>query len=215
MMLLATLLADEYWLLAHDEASGQLRLSARITGVGLAGALLGELALLGQVDISASGAFVIIDKRTPDDPLQHALLDQIRREQPRPVRDWLTYVGQDASDRVADRLAHTGLVTRRESRLPWRGERWVPADVNTAGAPGALLVSALMRDAPLTTRAALLGGLCLVTGLERTALWEVRASFPDQITRLREAVDALPAPLPALIGETSALIGRAVASHRA
>lgn len=214
-MLLATLLADEYWLLAHDETSGQPRLSERITGLGLAGALLGELALLGKIDIGADEALLVDDRRTPDDPLQHALLDQIRRENPLPVRDWLVYVGQDAADRVADRLAHAGLVTRYDSRLPWRGQRWVPADVNTAGAPGALLVSALMRDTELTTRAALLGGLCLATGLDRTALWEVRASFPGQITRLRSALDALPEPLPALLSHTGAAVGHIVASHRA
>lgn len=214
-MLLSTLLADEYWLLAHDEATGHPRLSERIAGLGLAGALLSELALLGKIDIGAGGALTVIDQRTPDNPLQHTVLDQIRRERPRSVREWLIYFSHDASNRVADRLAHAGLVTRYESRLPWRGQRWVPADVNTGGAPGALLVSALMRGSQLTTRGALLGGLCLVTGLERTALWEVRTAFPGQIARLRDCVDALPAPLPALVGHTGAVVGHTVASHRA
>ncbi|HTX83306.1 MAG TPA: GPP34 family phosphoprotein [Streptosporangiaceae bacterium] len=51
-------LADDLYLMAHDERSGRQLLSARAAGLGLAGALLAELVLAGCVGI-ASGRVAV------------------------------------------------------------------------------------------------------------------------------------------------------------
>ncbi|MFD0636371.1 GPP34 family phosphoprotein [Catenulispora yoronensis] len=44
-------MADDFFLMVHDDLSGRPRLSDRILGLGLAGALLCELAILRAIDV--------------------------------------------------------------------------------------------------------------------------------------------------------------------
>ena len=45
------MLADQYFLIAHEDRTGRSRLHPRATGLGLAAALLGELMLEGRLRI--------------------------------------------------------------------------------------------------------------------------------------------------------------------
>ena len=45
------LVADDLWLLGHDDRSGKPQLQPRALGIGLAGALLAELMLAGWVGL--------------------------------------------------------------------------------------------------------------------------------------------------------------------
>jgi hypothetical protein len=56
-------LADDLYLMAHNDVSGRPYLQPRALGLGLAGALLAELVLAGRVD---AGPQDLIDRRRRD-----------------------------------------------------------------------------------------------------------------------------------------------------
>ena len=207
------LLADDFYLMSHDSVSGEPYLTDRVTGIGLAGALLGELALDRKIDLHGE-AVVVVDREPPADALTHRVLEYLLSEQ-HPMRDWLAFFGQSAVDDVAARLVHLGVLARQRSRRPWRDGRWVPISGNVAALPAATLCTRLIRGEPLTEQATVLAGLALATGLDHRVLWEVRDAAPFALTELDTALAELDRPLRELIGHTEAMVGSIIASHRA
>jgi Golgi phosphoprotein 3 (GPP34) len=209
-------LADEFFLMAHDDESGRTRLPERITGLGLAAALLGELALderielrAGLLDVPPRGAGL----PAPADDLTARVLQYLVAEQ-HPVRTWLAFFARTARDDVAGRLAAAGVVARKPRRRPWQPDGWVPTSPNTGTLPAARLVTQLIRGRPLSEQQTVLVGLLLATGLDELILWEVRESAPDTARHLAEEVAALKPSLTELISQTEAAVGAAIASHR-
>src|ERR687894_37114 len=110
-------LADQYFLIAHEDRTGRSRLHPRATGLGLAAALLGELILESRIGI-ADGDLLILDRPPPSDALAHDILDLlIAQPRHRDVRTWLAFLSQDAAIRVGERMTRLGQVesvTRRK-----------------------------------------------------------------------------------------------------
>jgi hypothetical protein len=210
------LLADDLFLLAHDEMSGKPRLHPRATGIGLAGALLGELILFGRVDVRGDAdarAFVVVTDRRPiEDALANAVLGQVMSAdgRPRTARAWLGYLAQTAGHNVGERLGATGLLTRTRTRLPRRGIRWVPADMTTAAWPATRLRTLLTRTDPVTVADAALAGFAVACGLGQQILWDTSASARQYLDYL---VAGLPDALGALVAQTETAVGDAVLSR--
>jgi hypothetical protein len=131
------------------------------------------------------------------------------------VRDWLQFLAQSATDSVARRLADSGLLAQRASRIPLRRGCLAPTESNNAAIISASLCTRLVRNEPLDDKTALLAGLARATGLERDhpGLWEVR----DRPTA-QEYLDSVLASLPPggrqLISQTEAAIAAAITTHR-
>src|SRR5256885_6055326 len=179
------LLADDLFFFMHDDRTGRPRLHPRAVGLGLAGALLGELMLFNRLTIQ-DGVLAVVDDRPPRDAVIHALLDQVLAErQPHGVRTWLAFFSQGATEQVAARMVRAGHVTRVEPRWPrWSGVRWVPADMSTAAWPAARLRHRLHREEPLDTPDVVLTGLVDAAGLTSQVLWGVSArtlSYRDHL----------------------------------
>src|SRR5690242_19022389 len=68
------LLADEFYLIAHADTSGQLRLHPKVAGYGVAASLLGELVLMGRAEVDA-GIVRVASAHPPQDVLAHTVLD--------------------------------------------------------------------------------------------------------------------------------------------
>jgi hypothetical protein len=205
------LLADELFLLAHDDVTGRPRVGPRVLGLGLAGALLGELVLCGRVTLRR-GVLVVVDARPPSDAVAHMVLDQLLREPlPHGVRDWLVFLAVSAPQRVAERLASAGLITRSRSRRPWVHGRWVPADMNIAFAPLARLRMLVEEGRAMSAPEVSLAGLVVATGLAPIVLW---STSPHAAGYLDHAVSTLAEPLGVLVAQTQAAVGNAVLSHR-
>src|SRR5215831_14383163 len=81
------LVADDLYLLGHEERSGKPLLQPSALGTGLAGALLAELMLVGWIGLRQDGA-VMITRDAPQRAVrQHALLKRIADQPgPEPVR---------------------------------------------------------------------------------------------------------------------------------
>lgn len=207
------LLADEFFLTAHDEETGKPRQHPRVVSFGLAAGLLAELMLVGRIT-THQGAVVVIKREPPSDALAHTVLDHLIAErQPHPPRTWLTYLAQSAVERVAARLERTGDVARVETRRLLRSEaRWVPTDKTVAATPSAVLRHQLQYEKPLELPDAVLAGLVDASGLDQSVLWGMTA----RTMQYRDwCVANLPVPLRELLAETKAAVGNAVLTHRA
>src|SRR6266516_3964834 len=65
--------ADQLFFVAHHDRDGRPRLHQRAVALGLAGALLGELVLLGHLDVYDSAVYVV-HREPPHDALDHSIL---------------------------------------------------------------------------------------------------------------------------------------------
>jgi len=203
-------LADQYFLIAHQDRTGRSRLHPRATGLGLAAALLGELILEGRIGI-AEGDLIILDRHPPADALAHDNLDLlIAQPQHRDVRTWLAFLSQDAEVRVGERLVRLGavdLVTRR--RMLSTETVYLPNTAeqrNAAAWAPARLANLLVRGIELSLTDRVLVGLVAATGLTRHVLYDFemhRQAFQS----LPNAVSALSGDLRDLIEFTEASVG--------
>jgi hypothetical protein len=203
-------LADQYFLIAHQDRTGRSRLHPRATGLGLAAALLGELILEGRIGI-ADGDLIILDRHPPADSLAHDILDLlIAQQRHREVRTWLAFLSQDAEIRVGERLVRLGavdLITRRRmlsTEVVYMPNS--PEQRNAAAWAPARLANLLVRGIELSLTDRVLVGLVAATGLTRHVLYDFemhRQAFQS----LPSAVDALPGDLRDLIEYTEASVG--------
>jgi hypothetical protein len=203
------LLADDLFLLAHNDMTGKPRLHPRVAGIGLAGALLGELALFGRVDVR-SGSVGVVDPRPIPDQLANRVLRRVEADpQIRPVATWLARLAPTANDSVAARLADAGLLAKGRSGL-LRRETWAPTDMAAAAWPVTRLRSLLTKYEPLTVPDATLAGFAVACGLVQQVLWD---TVPDVRRYLDYVVGNLAGPLRDLMAQTETAVSNAVMSR--
>jgi hypothetical protein len=204
-------LADEFFFVVHDVQTGKLRLHARSAGLGLAGALLSELVLSGNLDV-ANGTLTVIDGQPlPEDDLGYRVLRQLTSDrQNRSLRTWLAFFAQGAVERVGVRLTRTGQVQANKTRRPWGTVvRYVPTDLNAAIWPADRLNLLVSRGDPLEFSDAMLAGLVAVTGLTKQVWWDGDAVT---VRNIAAAVASLPIPLREILAHTEAAVGDATLS---
>jgi hypothetical protein len=208
-------LADDLYLMAHHDVTGRPYLQPRAAGLGLAGALLAELMLSGQVQAGPAGValtrIALTGYHRPGDWLAGQVLSYLAAERElRQAGEWLAFLARTAASDVAGRLGGAGYLTRRPARRPWRGERWIPADSDCAFAPIGRATSALDPARQLLIPGAALAGLAAACGLGPRLL----AHAPASRRRVEEAVAVLPPGLRYLIAQTQAAVDSAVLAHR-
>ena len=160
------LVADDLYLLAHDDRTGKPLLPPRPLGTGLAAALLAELMLACWLGLRSDTAVVTGEDVPPAAVTGHVLLKQITDEpSPLPVQAWLGFLSQTAVRDVALRLGQAGYLTRVRSRVPGRPGRMVPVNPDWAFAPMLRVGSALDPNREVTPYAAALAGLAVACGL--------------------------------------------------
>jgi Golgi phosphoprotein 3 (GPP34) len=204
------LVADDLYLLGHDDRSGKQLLQPRALGTGLAGALLAEQMLAGWIALRPDSA-VVITRNTPRDAADwHPLLRQVADEPgPAPVRSWLRFLAPSAAQDVALRLEQAGYLQHVRGRVPRRRGQWVPVNPDWAFSPMLRVRSALDPSRPLTAHAAALTGLAVACGLGfRLDRYQTQAGQP------RDPVAWLGPGLRELIAQTQTAVDSAVLSHR-
>lgn len=205
------LVADDLYLLAHNDRTGKPLLPPRPLGTGLAGALLAELMLARCIGLRSDTA-IVIGQDVPRAALGgHVLLKQIADEPgPLPVRTWLLYLVRTAARDVAVRLEQAGYLTRIRSRVPGRPGRMVPVNPDWAFAPMVRVSSALNPGRNFTPHAAALAGLAVACGLGfRLDQYQTRAG-----RSVEDAVVHLSPDLRQLITQTQITVSAAVLSQR-
>jgi hypothetical protein len=209
-------LADEFFLIAWDTAgSGAPSLNVQATSLGLAGALLGELAL--QDRLAVRGAQVEVADRTPvPDPLAQSVLKLIvTTPEHSDVRTWLAYLAQNTVEAVAGRLVQARLVVREESRsLLWRkGVRYVATDYAKGAWPSARVEMLLVGGRPMTP-----ADMALVAMTEATGLLDSILADPHGRKNARRYLGTVMATMPGSIRDLAdhvhAAVGDSVLSYR-
>jgi hypothetical protein len=205
------LVADDLYLLGHDDRSGKPLLQPRALGTGLAGALLAELMLAGWIVLRQDSAVVITRDAPPGTVQQHPLIRQVADEPgPQPVRSWLRFLARSAARDVALRLEEAGYLEHIRGRVPWRPGQWVPVNPDWAFAPMLRVSSALDPARPLTAHSATLSGLAVACGLGfRLYQYQTQAG-----RSIQDAVAQLGPGLQELIAQTQTAVDSAVLSHR-
>jgi len=205
------LVADDLYLLAHDDRSGRALLPPRPLGTGLAGALLAEL-MLGRLIGLRSDTAVVIVRDAPAAAVQgHVLLRQIAAEpSPLPVTAWLGYLARTAARDVALRLEQAGYLAHVRSRGPGRPGRMVPVNPDWAFAPMLRVRSALDPAREVTPHSGVLTGLAAGSGLGfRLEQYQTGAGRSTT-----GAVACLAPDLQQLVIQTQITVTAAVLSHR-
>ena len=204
------LVADDLYLMAHDENTGRPLLRRRALGTGLAGGLLAELMLAGCITVRHDGA-VALGRTWPAGELARQVRDVIAAEhEPHLVREWLLYLARTAARDVALRLEQAGYLTRVRSLVPGRPGRMVPVNPDWAFAPMLRVRSALDSAREFTPHAGVLAGLAVACGLG----FRLAQYVPPAGRRLDDVAARLDPGLRELIAQTQAAVDSAVLSHR-
>jgi hypothetical protein len=203
-------LADQFFLIAHEDRTGRSRLHPRATGLGLAAALLGELMLDGRVRVF-DGDLHVVSRQPPRDALAHDILDLlIAQPQHTDVRTWLAFLSQDAAVKVGERLMRSGAVEPVVRRKMLSTQTlYMPnneAQRNAAAWAPMRLANLLVRGLEMSTSDRVLAGLVAATGLTRHVLWDFELHRQAMLL-LPTAVASLPGDLRELIEYTEASVG--------
>ncbi|GAA1788321.1 hypothetical protein GCM10009682_08080 [Luedemannella flava] len=199
-------LADEFYLVSHDEYTGKCHLNARVFESGLAGAVVAELAIRERITV-VNGLVTVVDLRPHRERVSDAALAEIVKERAEhPVRSWVEYLRKDALEMVRPRLVEAGIIHRVESRGMLRSTVRYPAvDRNDAAAPRARLRYMLDHPELLDAPTAVLAGLVLAVGMTdliavrgreaREGLGRFAATLPDVLKEIITAVELVAATL--------------------
>jgi hypothetical protein len=179
-----------------------------VAGLGLAAALLAELALTDAIVIERDQVFVA-SRRPPSDALAHTVLDQLAGEATaHTVRTWLAFLSQNSYDQVAARLLRSGHVRAEVTRrLLTRVTTYVPTDANVAAWPWARLSTRLRNGQPLDGFDTVLVGLVLAIDLHRHVL---DGAPGHVIAGVRRLVATTSPSMRLLLHHTEAAVGDAV-----
>lgn len=203
------LVADDLFLMAHDDVTGRPFLQPRAIGLGLAGGLLAELMLPDKLRLW-NGLVVGGDSAPATGHLADGVLGVIADERElHPVCDWLAFLGRTAAGDVARRLAGAGYLHQASARRR-RGPQWVPVDPDCAFAPLGRARQALEVGRP-PAYAIVLAGLAFACGLGPQLL---PYGSPDARHNLHHATALLPSSVQELIAQTQAAVDKAVLAHR-
>jgi Golgi phosphoprotein 3 (GPP34) len=213
--------ADELYLIGHHEVTGRPYLSPRSAGTGVAGGLLAELmaAEVPVVTVQRGCLFPLRHQESdpvgryarPADPVAAHVLDVIMAEpEPRPVREWLLFLGMTSAAEVAGRLERSGYLTRRASRVPWRARRLVPTDLYSSHCALLRAGAGLEAAGMPALSSVLLAGLTVACGLG----FRFSALPGASVRTVEEATGVLSRPLRELVAHVQAAADSSLLSAR-
>ncbi|ROO52687.1 Golgi phosphoprotein 3 GPP34 [Micromonospora sp. Llam0] len=207
------LLADEFFLMAHHDVSGRLRLAPRIAGLGVAAALVIDLAVTGALVVTPTGQLVRTSVSVPADVWEWRVLGWVAAEPGQPVATWIDFLADQSVEAVGERLAAAGVVRRVRVRRLLKTPRiaWEPADMNVAAWPWARLSTRIRRSERLEAFDSCLARLSLATGIEGRFLDGESAQARQRLEQLLSPVSL---QLDGLLRQLSAAVGRAVLGGR-
>lgn len=202
------LIADDLYLLAHHDVTGKPFVQPRALGLGIGAGLLAELVLPGAITVGRGSVVPVARRIRGDESVTGRLLNLMVSEPERhPVREWLLFCARTAAEDVATRLERSGYLATAGGRVPWRGKRWVPVDVDCAFAPLLRVRAALDASRPPSARGAVLAGLAAASGLGFRLKEYAVPRLPRSV---EETVEYLDYGLRELVAQTQAAVDSAI-----
>ena len=187
-------LATDLFLVAHDEFSGRLRVSADLLGCGLVGALLAELVAADRVVVESGRVLSTDALADGTDELGDYVVDAIRRQDTtHTVRAWVDVLRDVLPGLVADRLVDEGVVRREEGGrlLRRRPDRFPASDLLAASRPRLRLAQMVRSPQEFDLAGAMLAVLLGALGVESVLEPDLdRYALRDIVHRLEENLPA-------------------------
>jgi hypothetical protein len=201
-------LAADFFLIAHDEFSGKLRISAALLGCGLAGAQLAEHVTEGQLVVEAGRLLAMDLPKDSADEVGAYVIETIRQQSStHSVRVWVDTFSEMLPELIARRLVADGVVRREEGGrqlMRRRPDRYPATDLLAAARPRLRLEHMLRTPQEFDLSGAVLAVLVGALGVDATLDPELdRAAARELISRLRMH---LPADLRELIEGVEAAV---------
>ena len=160
-------LADELFLIGHDQYTGKARVGDSVLDTGLAGAILGELALANRIFVDEDTQIFVNDRgATASSELTRAA-SMLKQRVVHPVRAWVEYLRDSARELIAPRVLNSGLLEQVSRRgMLKQVVRYPARDRITALTPEVRLRYMVGHPAELDEQTALLGCLVRAAGLD-------------------------------------------------
>ncbi|MDI1462822.1 GPP34 family phosphoprotein [Catellatospora sp. KI3] len=197
-------LADELFLIGHDEYSGKTKINNDVLSCGLAAAALGELMLAGTLVVE-SGRVAAWSARQNGDAVNDQVVAELQKVGTgHPVQNWIQHLRTDIKEVVAHRLGLRGIVRRETSRsLTGRTQVRYPAADPTEATRSVVRLGFLLGrpSEALDLPAALLSSLSTAVGVAivvpmlnngqtRDRLEQVRLGLPQELRELVKGVES-------------------------
>ncbi len=202
-------LADEFFLINHNDLTGKPLIRRDLLGLGLVVALLAELIMEGRVGMREDRVLLLDQTRHGDDDATDFIIASLAAQWSNyPVRTWTDNLDDTAYELVARRLVERGTVRRVRPRgmLGSRKEVFLPAK-REAVHPVLLLDGVIKNPERADAQRALLVTMAAVVGAEKAL---VNQPDPD---RVRAAVTELSAGLSAELTELVAGFEEAITAR--
>jgi Golgi phosphoprotein 3 (GPP34) len=162
-------LAEELLLLAYDDTSGKATTSRIGLDLGMAAAVLVELALAGRIAYS-DGTLIVTDPAPTGEPIADEVLGRIAADTPRSPSSWVQRLRHGLRDRVLADLVARGIVRHvDETELDFiHVHRYPLADDSVEADCRDRLAHALTGELPPDERTAALATLVAAVRMEPT-----------------------------------------------
>lgn len=185
-------LAADFFLIAHDEFSGKLKISRDLLGCGLVAAQFGALIIAGRLGMSDGRVIVRNERGSGQDEIGAFVVKSVQSQHTRhTVRTWTRNLADVLYELVGRRLVDSGLVRREPVRsvLRRRPDRFPAVDLLRAARPRLRLEHMLRNPKDLDLHGAFLAALIwaigvenvLDPGLDRAAAREVVRGITDHL----------------------------------
>ena len=183
-------LAADFFLIAHDEFSGKLRISPDLLGCGLVGAQLAELIMANRIAVEG-GRVLVTEVRGGGDEVGAYVLESISRQtSTHSVRVWVDTFGEVLYELVARRLVDEGVVRREQGGrqlMRRRPDRFPATDLLAAARPRLHLEHMLRTPQEFDLPGAVIAVLVGAVGAETVLDPEIdRTVIRELLTRLEE-----------------------------
>lgn len=161
-------LAEELLLLAYDDQTGKATGSRIGLDLGMAAAVLIDLALANRIAYAADGHLKVVDATPLGDPVADAVLEKVAADEPHTPAQWLQRLRHRLRTRVLEDLCDRGVV--RDVDETQMGvihvHRYPTSDPAYEAEIRQRLAAALIADTPPDERTAALATLLVAARME-------------------------------------------------
>lgn len=201
-------LAEQFFLISHDEFSGKPAVSRDLVECGLVGAIFGGLVIDGRLGIK-EGRVVVLDGFPGSDELTNKLVQTVDQQPTEHrVRTWAEQLGTFIYPIVAERLVAAGTLRRDRGRSVFgrSAERYPAVDLYHAARPRLLLNHVIRHREEMDLDQAVVIALLPAVGIEGVLGLEMNRDV------LRSLINSLVNAMPTQLQELMAGIDETVAS---
>lgn len=196
-------LAEQFFLISHDEFSGKPAVSIELVQCGLVGALFGGLIIEGRLAVKEAKV-IVLDPTLSGDELTDRFVQTVERQATsHRVRTWAEQLGPEVYRIIAERLVVAGTLRSETGRKVFGGSavRYPAVDLYHAARPRLQLNHVIRHREEIDLDQAVLASLLTAVGVEallgldmnrealRSIINSLLRAMPTQLQDLMAGID--------------------------